>query len=364
MAAIISVHAVIKGYHVYHKRPEIGTELRCEPDLDNQVDDFAMGVLDANSEMVGHVPAHPITLNKAFFDLWKNEQAPRITCEVTGEPQGSHEPWAEVNEKGGGAVIPCVYRLHCELGCDSHVWGRLTQVAGEKPGVIRVEREGNSIDGARQKCRFFFGKGCRFGDGCKFSHSDGETTADERPVCNFYLKNAWCRFGDRCKYSHGLAAGANGFDFDPNRVDAGDYSDEYEEIEERGQHFGFTKEEFDTLLSFGIKPWGNWQQARYFLEQLDNIDENGGVLYYDSDEGAAAPPVRSVPKAANSQEKVCRFFQQNGFCRYGDDCRFSHGDGPQSAPVTNGHDNQPPCRFYQTSRGCRNGANCRFSHVD
>lgn len=62
-----------------------------------------------------------------------------ICSEVTGAPQASHAPWNEVKEKGGGAYIPCIYKVHPEPNCESHVWNVLSKVAGEKPGLIKVE---------------------------------------------------------------------------------------------------------------------------------------------------------------------------------------------------------------------------------
>ena len=43
------------------------------------------------------------------------------------------------------------------------------------------------------------------------------------------------------------------------------------EMNERAENFGFTHEECNTLLSYGIKPW-DWDEAWDFLSQLDNIN--------------------------------------------------------------------------------------------
>lgn len=76
--ATVNVTAVIKGYHVYKKRPDVGAELRCEPDLNNTADEYAMGVLDENSDLVGHVPAQPVSLQKALYELWRSEKTINI----------------------------------------------------------------------------------------------------------------------------------------------------------------------------------------------------------------------------------------------------------------------------------------------
>ncbi|KAI0970303.1 hypothetical protein F4678DRAFT_480535 [Xylaria arbuscula] len=57
----------------------------------------------------------------------------------------------------------------------------------------------------------------------------------------------------------------------------------------------------------------------------------------------------------------CRFFQQ-GQCRYGDACRFSHGSNSAAIPNTRPDPrSQIPCTFYQEGN-CRAGTNCPYQH--
>ena len=75
---MIKVYAVIKGYHIYKKRPKVGTELLCEPDLESTVDDYAMGVYDTHEDLVGYVPASPAALQIELHNLYK-QHGMRIT---------------------------------------------------------------------------------------------------------------------------------------------------------------------------------------------------------------------------------------------------------------------------------------------
>lgn len=51
---------------------------------------------------------------------------------------------------------------------------------------------------------------------------------------------------------------------------------------------------------------------------------------------------------------VCYEFQDTGSCKYGDNCRFPHGN--QSAGVTSA------CRQWRDTGSCSYGSSCRFSH--
>lgn len=64
----INVYAVIKGYHHYHVKPDVGDVLRCFPEADNVVDKRAVAVYDGDVT-VGHVPATPIKLNCALLQV-------------------------------------------------------------------------------------------------------------------------------------------------------------------------------------------------------------------------------------------------------------------------------------------------------
>ena len=54
-------------------------------------------------------------------------------------------------------------------------------------------------------CRAFRNKGkCRYGDECKYEHSEGEEIPNPpRGPCFNWQENGECTFGDRCRFKHG-----------------------------------------------------------------------------------------------------------------------------------------------------------------
>ena len=58
--------------------------------------------------------------------------------------------------------------------------------------------------------------------------------------------------------------------------------------DERYEHCGFSADDFNTLLSYGIKPWDDFEEAYFFLDQLNGLDNED---YADYALGAAAPTV-------------------------------------------------------------------------
>ena len=83
---------------------------------------------------------------------------------------------------------------------------------------------------------------------------------------------------------------------------------------------------------------------------------------------------------------LCNNFSQTGQCKFGDNCKFAHGDqdlrmgqdGPQQGFKQNygGYNNNnsgggggfqqyggsQPCRFFQQYGNCKFGDECKFSH--
>ena len=53
-----SVESMVRGYHVYQSiwTPSVGEELLCRKEPGNSHDPFAVAVIDATGNIVGHVP--------------------------------------------------------------------------------------------------------------------------------------------------------------------------------------------------------------------------------------------------------------------------------------------------------------------
>ena len=53
--------------------------------------------------------------------------------------------------------------------------------------------------------RAFRNKGrCRYGDECKYEHSEGDSIANPpRGQCFNFQEDGECKFGDRCRFKHG-----------------------------------------------------------------------------------------------------------------------------------------------------------------
>jgi len=67
---------------------------------------------------------------------------------------------------------------------------------------------------------------------------------------------------------------------------------------------------------------------------------------------------------ATEDRQQCFNFRDNGDCRFGDGCRFWHGDVAPGKTQSNFGGNRPrgPCYQFQADGFCRFGDDCRFSH--
>ena len=64
----IKVNSVVKGYHAYKVKPNIGSVciVRREGDFGGNP---SFAVISAENTVIGHVPAKPIKLNAAFVEI-------------------------------------------------------------------------------------------------------------------------------------------------------------------------------------------------------------------------------------------------------------------------------------------------------
>ena len=169
-------------------------------------------------------------------------------------------------------------------------------------------------------CRAYRNNGsCRYGDECKYEHSEGEPSAPPpRGECYNWKETGECEFGERCRFLHGAddpRFGANGM-----RVRTG-------------------KSLAELCLPCGDQP-----------------DANGVRVKKKKTRPRRRP--RRIPEGREKLDEVCNNYLA-GRCRYGDNCRRQHVGDVELKPVEKIDE---ICRNFQEGR-CRFGDLCRRQHV-
>lgn len=173
-------------------------------------------------------------------------------------------------------------------------------------------------------CRSYRNTGrCRFGDDCKFEHSEGEPIAQperrERGECFNFRDNGECAHADRCRFSHG-----------PDDTRGNDRSQEV---------------------------------CRNFLRgRCANGDECPR-----KHEGTPVEPKARAPRQRKPRAKgVCFSFRDNGECERGDECQFTHGEAQGEGGRRPRRERKPKaagvCFAFRDNGDCERGQECRFVH--
>lgn len=99
--------------------------------------------------------------------------------------------------------------------------------------------------------------------------------------------------------------------------------------------------------------------AASILSSIPATDERFRGRAYS--EGAASLPIDSTLQSRYKTE-LCRPFEENGKCKYGDKCQFAHGK--QELRPLNRHPKYKTelCRTFHTSGFCPYGPRCHFIH--
>uniref|UniRef100_T1L432 C3H1-type domain-containing protein n=2 Tax=Eukaryota TaxID=2759 RepID=T1L432_TETUR len=74
---------------------------------------------------------------------------------------------------------------------------------------------------------------------------------------------------------------------------------------------------------------------------------------------------RSSSHSANSSRyktELCRPYDENGVCKYGDKCQFAHGDKELRTLQRHPKYKTELCRTYHTTGFCPYGPRCHFIH--
>lgn len=70
----------------------------------------------------------------------------------------------------------------------------------------------------------------------------------------------------------------------------------------------------------------------------------------------------SCNKGDRYKTELCRTYEENGCCRYGDKCQFAHGIGELRSVVRHPKYKTDLCRTFHTTGFCPYGARCHFIH--
>jgi hypothetical protein len=219
---------------------------------------------------------------------------------------------------------------------------------------------------SEEVCRNFRNNNtCRYGDKCRFNHSEGEPIqVPSKPpgqCFKFQEENGNCSKGDRCRFMHG--ENDTRFDSEGKR----DVSNEICNNHKRGR------------CTLGDK----CLRQHVEVEAKDESEANEG--------GNRRRQRERKPRQRKSGE--CFDFRDKGQCEHGDECRFTHGDNDTRFPAAaadeegdaprnsarrrrrggggGGRDGgseskenleEQECNNYKAGR-CRFGDSCRRTHV-
>jgi len=260
-------------------------------------------------------------------------------------------------------------------------------------------------------CLFFSKAGwCKFGNLCKHIHAQSDVQPPQtlivplqhpRPsavpsgppqssgeVCQFFAKAGWCKFGDACKHQHVSTGGAP---LPPEltvRPTSAPQSGEVCQFFAKAGwcKYGDTCKYSHQYEGLGLVPQAV-DQAQQLLERAAKLQQAvqasgeacqffakagwckfGDACKYSHGEADACsqvpPAVISPPFLVGTplqSGEICQFFAKAGWCKYGDLCKHSHDVQPVAAP--------PPepsgevCQFFAKAGWCKYGDACKHSHA-
>jgi len=165
-------------------------------------------------------------------------------------------------------------------------------------------------------------------------------------VCYNFRDTGSCKFGDTCRYSHSAdAVGPDGGQgYAPRRFNNGGGF--------RGGRGGFRRG------GGGGGGGGGRPRTACFTFRDTGECKYGDTcrfLHGDAASGGDAKDTRG------GGGRLCHNFRDKGSCQFGDECRFLHGDG-DSRPATKPRDPSTiACRQWRADRMC-SFEHCKFSH--
>ncbi|KAF8963432.1 hypothetical protein BDZ97DRAFT_1701588 [Flammula alnicola] len=239
-----------------------------------------------------------------------------------------------------------------------------------------------------RECTFFpLGK-CRNGDRCPYRHSQPPEAPDTAPVnsdqewgpapsqnasrgqskysapCKFFMDRGYCNRGDSCRYRHGDEPDGNNHSSGPSGPDSSTAHPAGEE--ENGSWEDNTKTITGKVADEAADDDNGWAAP---------VDNSWGISTNESSWG----PTTST--TTSRKPKVCYQFAENGRCRRGDACQYSHDAEPKPSvswgnakssgdewpPTDDSSHSAPwvvsasPCPYYAKG-ACRKRADCPHHH--
>ena len=82
------------------------------------------------------------------------------------------------------------------------------------------------------------------------------------------------------------------------------------------------------------------------------------------DRSASDPAPSSPPESCRYKTELCRPFEENGACKYGDKCQFAHGRAELRPVARHPKYKTDLCKTYHTTGLCPYGPRCHFIHND
>jgi len=206
-------------------------------------------------------------------------------------------------------------------------------------------------------CRNFRNTGsCRFGEDCRFEHSQGPPIAhpdrQDRAECFNFRDSGECSHGDRCRFTHGP---------DDTRGNEPEVCRNYLRGRCENGDACHRLHEGEVVIA---APRRRRRQDVCFAWRDEGHCERGDACQFShsdeandeaNDEDYEAPAPRAPRTRKPKGPGQCFTFRDEGSCDYGSECRFAHGD---IAPTP-----RPRGECFDFLDGiCERGDNCRFSH--
>ncbi|XP_022943685.1 zinc finger CCCH domain-containing protein ZFN-like [Cucurbita moschata] len=251
-------------------------------------------------------------------------------------------------------------------------------------------------------CEYFLKTGtCKYGGSCKYHHPRDRRGAgpvrfnilglpmrQEEKSCPYYLRTGSCKFGVSCKFNHPQpspvgnmlhparpgALGSAGTPFMPasgvpytGAVPAWSLP--------RVQYMpGPCVQGQQSFVPVLVSPSQGAIAAQDWNTYVGNVSPVLPNLGYNSinleepySNGQLASSTATPTLPDRPDQPECRYFMNNGTCKYGSDCKFHHPKQRIAQSATNplglpSRPGQAVCSYYNMYGLCKYGPSCKFDH--